>query len=353
MNDEQIDDPIVVATAFAWREAGALFVVTSAVLVALMLTNRTSLEPTPLRLGLSGVAVALAAVCWWLSNRRTEARVMTHVLASGALVVISVTMLAAGEPGVAASEAFLMTILFQMYLLPTRVAVLYATVTMALLGAFLVGYGYPLAGVRFSTDLNNIALVAVLLAFARRRTIETVLDNARLARVDALTGMPNVRQLRDTLETAIARGETGGGGFTVVMLDLDDFKRVNDTYDHTHGDEVLIAVAEAIESNTRRGELPARRGGDEFAVILNDADEFDGRIAISRFGTAIERVRKAIDPEITATASFGCAVWRHGESVDDMFRRVDEALHKSKQLSHESRRAAGLPLRGTQLNRAS
>lgn len=174
----------------------------------------------------------------------------------------------------------------------------------------------------------------------------------RLARVDALTGLPNVRPLRERLADAIAHGEAGGGGFALLMLDLDDFKRVNETYNHSHGDAVLVAVAEAIESNVRRGEMTARRGDDEFAVILNDAGLDAAQRAARRIGSAVARVRKRITPEITPTASLGFVAWRPGESFDDLLGRVDRELHSSKLRARQRRHSLGTSAHDRRLHSA-
>jgi diguanylate cyclase (GGDEF)-like protein len=146
-----------------------------------------------------------------------------------------------------------------------------------------------------------------------------------------------MRSLRNRLDDEIARSSATGSQLSLVMLDLDDFKKVNDVYGHSRGDNVLAGVADALRQTVRRSEMPARRGGDEFAVILTDASEHDAAMAVNRFGVAIERARQALCDGVNSTASIGYTTWRIGDTTDDLFERADAALHDAKVRAHESR----------------
>lgn len=330
-------DPIAVATSFAWKQAAALFIVVNLAFGVIVVTGQSSIEPDLMYLAMTVVGVALAGVCWWISKSEKTPKVMTHVLAIGTLVVIVASLSGRGTAAAAGAEIFLVAILFQMYLLPTKTAAAYAVVTMVLFAAMLSLNGYAEVGLRVNSALNTMVLISIVLAFSRRRTIEFAVENAELAGTDALTGLANMRSLRTRLDDEIARSSTLGSPLSLVMLDLDDFKKVNDLYGHSRGDNVLASVANALKNKVRRSELPARRGGDEFAVILTDASEHEAEMALARFGVAIEQARSSLCEGVIPTASLGYATWKVGDSTDDLFERADASLHDAKARSHSSR----------------
>jgi diguanylate cyclase (GGDEF)-like protein len=136
-----------------------------------------------------------------------------------------------------------------------------------------------------------------------------------LAETDPLTGLPNRRHFLSHLE---ARGE-GAGGYALLMMDIDDFKRLNDEHGHLHGDAVLERVAGVLRANVREGDLLARYGGEEFVVAMPGAD-LDQALQVA------ERLRAAIARETPSSVSVGCAVRAPGESLDEVLRRADDLL---------------------------
>ena len=132
------------------------------------------------------------------------------------------------------------------------------------------------------------------------------LENARLhglvqrqAVTDELTGLANRRRFLTQLESEIARSRRTGATLAIVLADLDDFKRVNDTYGHEVGDEALGTFAEILRTTVRDIDLPVRLGGEEFAVLLPDTD-LPGAVQLA------ERVRRAL--EKTPTPSLGIRI---------------------------------------------
>jgi diguanylate cyclase (GGDEF)-like protein len=163
------------------------------------------------------------------------------------------------------------------------------------------------------------------LAVANARAHERLVA---LARTDALTGLANHRAFRERLESDTARARRTGFPVSLVMIDLDHFKRVNDTWGHQGGDAVLCEVARRLQASARRGDLPARVGGEELAWLLPDT-------GIRAARDAAERLRRTIGgtpiaPAGSVTASLGVAELGPG-GADDLVRRADAALYRAKQ----------------------
>lgn len=337
--DETIEaeDPTATATLFAWRQAAILYVVVAVVYTALAATGRT-----PLDLNWAGaVAVTftalLAPVALALSKRERVSIVLTHVLAAVSIgLIFSIALINLDAAGQTA-DLFLVAIFFVMFLLPTRQAAAYALACIGLMALTLILNSESDWLLRTIFALVSGGLVSIILALSRHRTIATTAASAQLARIDPLTELSNVRRLRECINREIRRSEASGNGFSLIMLDLDDFKLVNDLHGHSHGDQVLVAVADALRENVRQSEMPARRGGDEFAVVLTDPDPAAAIGAMDRLARAIENVRQELSADVLPTASLGSAEWRDGDDADALMKRADAALHESKMLSHSVR----------------
>jgi diguanylate cyclase (GGDEF)-like protein len=149
----------------------------------------------------------------------------------------------------------------------------------------------------------------------------------KMAMLDVLTGLHNRRYAEERLAAELARSHRSGHPLTVIMLDLNDFKQVNDKYGHAAGDEVLKRCAERLKALVRISDLAVRLGGDEFMVLLVDC-------APERAGRLVERIG-AIQVEfkgVTIAVSF-CAGWvgyRPGELPHKLLERADQVLYDSK-----------------------
>ena len=148
-----------------------------------------------------------------------------------------------------------------------------------------------------------------------------------LAATDSLTGLPNRETFQRSLSQEVARAGRTGGEMSVLLLDLDHFKRINDTLGHQTGDSVLRAVAAVLDDGCRPFDTPSRYGGEEFAVVLPNTGEGEGRAAAERLREAIAAA--AIDPAVTV--SIGLASFpTDGKDGDALVRAADEALYASK-----------------------
>ena len=156
----------------------------------------------------------------------------------------------------------------------------------------------------------------------------------RQAVTDELTGLFNVRHFQDTLEREIERSARFNYDIGLVMMDIDNFKSVNDTYGHQQGDLVLVEVARVLRNHSRDVDEPARYGGEEMAVILPQTDIEGAELQAERFRAAIERLeipRLDGEGQLKVTASFGVASLP-GEAVekDGFIAAADAALYRAK-----------------------
>jgi diguanylate cyclase (GGDEF)-like protein len=153
-----------------------------------------------------------------------------------------------------------------------------------------------------------------------------------MALTDALTGLPNRLKLNEALELALARHAATGFRFALLFLDLDGFKKVNDSLGHDAGDELLVEVARRLRDSVRETDAVVRLGGDEFIVLLRDIDcnETAQRIA----GEIIARIAEPV-PLRTATVEVGTSIGisfcpEHGEEREPLLKAADEAMYVAK-----------------------
>jgi diguanylate cyclase (GGDEF)-like protein len=166
----------------------------------------------------------------------------------------------------------------------------------------------------------------------------------RLADQDPLTGLGNYRLFWRAVEGEVARVRRYGGAFSLVLLDLDRFKAVNDDLGHRVGDAVLQQVAHGLSGVLRREDVLCRHGGDEFAVIAVQAGPDEAEQLAERLVEAVGRAGQVGGHRVTATA--GWATYGvHAETIDDLVQRADEAMRTAKRAGHQSvlARAVGAP----------
>ena len=163
------------------------------------------------------------------------------------------------------------------------------------------------------------------LALAAARTVDTM----RHAFNDSLTGLANRALFLDRLEQALLRAQRAGRTVTVLYMDVDRFKLVNDSLGHVAGDALLVAVADRIRRAVRGAETVARLGGDEFAVLLENVDSDEDAVRVARRICDSLRCPLAVaDREVTASASIGIA---SGDgSAEDLVRDADVAMYRAK-----------------------
>ncbi len=161
---------------------------------------------------------------------------------------------------------------------------------------------------------------------------------ADMATHDPLTGLPNRLLLSDRLTVGLAQAQRNDTRLAVMMLDLDRFKTVNDTFGHSVGDELLRAAGERLIGIVRKSDTVARMGGDEFVVLLLQIDKMEDAIRVAQ--KILEAFRKpfVLDAyQIRVTTSIGIAIYpEDGEDVETLFKNADTAMYWAKEQSRDN-----------------
>jgi diguanylate cyclase (GGDEF)-like protein len=147
-----------------------------------------------------------------------------------------------------------------------------------------------------------------------------------LAHSDSLTGTGNRLAFDRALEREIARSKRHGSPLSILLVDLDDFKQINDSYGHVVGDRVLQQVADHMRDRLRQVDQLFRIGGDEFAILLIEADQAAATVASERLSSGLT----SSDCRPLVTFSIGAAQWMPGMSADELQERADRALYRNK-----------------------
>ncbi|RDV24414.1 GGDEF domain-containing protein [Alteromonas aestuariivivens] len=166
----------------------------------------------------------------------------------------------------------------------------------------------------FSQQLNHA------LEFARLK---------KLATKDPLTGLGNRNGFNEAGSRLISRAERSGNTFALLMIDLDNFKAVNDTFGHQEGDRVLVEVANQINHALRGEDDAFRFGGDEFCCLLDCQDDTQLNCVSLRLNLQLQNAQFLLQRGISC--SIGATIFRQGDTLGDLFERADNGLYQAKQ----------------------
>ncbi len=175
-------------------------------------------------------------------------------------------------------------------------------------------------------------------AFELRARVRAALRTKRLqdllvqfSHVDPLTELWNRRALMDRIHQEWNRFERSGGVFSAVILDIDHFKKFNDTYGHHVGDEVLRLVAMACKDQARQNDYPARYGGEEFVILVTETDAYGAAGFADRTRIAIQNLSLTVGlSDVAVTASFGVADSTMVDDPGKLIPLADEAMYRAK-----------------------
>lgn len=180
---------------------------------------------------------------------------------------------------------------------------------------------------------EQTSIIAHLVHFVDTMTKEWEAMRSKLvvlAERDALTGLVNRRSMERSFKDLLQDALASGLSLAVMMLDMDDFKGINDTFGHAKGDEALVALADILTSSVRSVDIVSRWGGDEFFVILTCADRAAADRVIKRIHGGADSLALLMPDKRTVGLSIGVALSRPHDTPESIFQRADEALYESK-----------------------
>jgi diguanylate cyclase (GGDEF)-like protein len=224
---------------------------------------------------------------------------------------------------------YMWTVLFSGYFMPMRfallniglIALVYPAIAISIMGRL---------GITPSVYLVGTSIVTMLIVASLRNQIARVItETAREARTDKLTGLANRRSWEEGLAHEIARQRRQQGPLSALVIDLDHFKRLNDTYGHAAGDLALAGVADILRSHARQSDVLARVGGEEFNLLLPDCAPGDARHRAEEIRIAVERI--AAEWATPVTVSIGVASLPvHARAAGELMEAADVALYEAK-----------------------
>jgi len=188
---------------------------------------------------------------------------------------------------------------------------------------------YPVPAVSVLTEMA-VAVASFVLTIALARGLRVnFLATARLAAQDILTGLPNRRSLDDSIAMEVSRQKRYGGIFSLALIDLDNFKQLNDAKGHLGGDAALQVLATVLREQTRQSDTVGRLGGDEFAMLMPSMNAQDCEALCEKLVDDI--AKRMSQAGFAVTASIGYASFTQApESGDHALQRADKALYKAK-----------------------
>lgn len=292
---------------------------------------RAGLVDSSILLGIcAGVVYA-----WWTGDSRRSGLFLAIIACGGAVAIGRVV----GDPGLFWLYPCLVTTFF---LTAPRIA---TALNLASVAALMVQHSIFHSNVQmwtFAATALVVSASAYVFAYRNQDQRERL---EHLATIDPLTGVRNRRAMDEELDIAAANAERTGLPYAAALLDIDHFKKVNDEYGHSVGDEILVSLATLIQQNTRKADQLFRYGGEEFVLLLPGIDGAGLKAVMSNLQQVLRKYLK-VPGGGPVTASFGVAQLQHGESVSDWLARADNAMYEAKESGRDCIIFADIPVYG-------
>ncbi|MGD0280519.1 MAG: GGDEF domain-containing protein [Smithella sp.] len=192
-------------------------------------------------------------------------------------------------------------------------------------------FGLAIVLISVSFIGGNISSLRRDLSNSRKELQSSLIMIREMAIHDDLTGFYNRRHLMELIETENHRSVRTGSIFSLVMMDIDKFKDINDTYGHQAGDNVLITFSAIIRSVLRKTDFCGRYGGEEFLIVLTETDLQDAKVFAERIRICVEdSFFPDLGPDSRVTVSIGLTQHQANEDIDKTISRADSAMYKAK-----------------------
>ena len=315
------------------RALGSLFVAGAVIgLVSLALPHWDGTNLTGI-----GVVCALAlavGLALTLENGRLPGWAFPAA-AYGATALIAAGLYYSDRPDSAYSFYFVLIAMFAAYFLsPVQLVLQTAFIALAYPAVIAILGGGEQSAQRWVLTIWTVIMVGAFIAILRRRVNGLIARLSDAARTDPLTGLLNRRGFQNVIGLELERSRRSGRPCSLLVGDLDHFKRVNDVLGHPAGDERLAQFAQLLYVGKRRIDAAARMGGEEFALLLPDTDEHGAYMIAERLR---DKVRHAFAPDqLAQTVSFGVAAYpRHGTTAEELLGAADQALYVAKELGRD------------------
>jgi diguanylate cyclase (GGDEF)-like protein len=252
-----------------------------------------------------------------------EAAVLVSIIVLGALMTVS-------DPVGMGPLFYLWPMVYAAYFFPPRAVIAMFVATTISLGAGLgLNVHEPLKADTFAGVLSSVGLMVALVSVMSRREDRLRAELARMADTDPLTGLLNRRAFHPRFDEMIDVAKKWGRPVSVVIFDIDHFKRYNDRHGHPAGDEALQRLAAVLRSQSRHEDAVARFGGEEFVVALLDADLAAARAYAGRVAATLLEGLGASEARFSTSAgvsSLGAAA----DGAESLLARADQALYEAK-----------------------
>ena len=255
-----------------------------------------------------------------------------HALAAGGTLVASAAVYAWGVESLYGPLPYLWVTVYVFWFFPLQFALVHLGSIAAAFAAVIAVEDpsfSPVAG--WLVTIGTLLVTGVLIAVVRTRAAGLVASLTDAAHHDPLTGLQNRRGFEELFDSELERARRSNSIFSLIVGDLDRFKRVNDAQGHGAGDEALRRVAEALRETKRSFDSAARVGGEEFAILAPDTDEHGAYILAERMRAEIEQAFR--NASVPLTVSFGIVSFPlHGQTADGLLQTGDQALYAAKRL---------------------
>ncbi|MBS0436906.1 MAG: GGDEF domain-containing protein [Proteobacteria bacterium] len=300
-------------------------------------------------LGMGGMLLFYAAIRSGASERLRDPS-LTIAQMSFALLVGALAYTLAGRGRGAVFPIMMVVLMFGLYSLTPRQVRLMSALALALFGAAMALMAWRDPRVyRPEVEFAHFLVIAIILpavsmlagqlgqlrdALKRQKAElrEALARNEALAQRDELTGLANRRHMAALIEAERVRSERSGARFCLAVLDIDRFKRINDSHGHPTGDHVLKVFAAEALAAIREADVLARWGGEEFMLMLPDAGLTAARLGLERLRTRVEGLRVVHEGrELAFTVSAGLVEVSPDETLVEAIARADRALYQAKQ----------------------